>query len=144
MERGAYSEVLSDLSPGQVQQAIERCPQSDLVKLAAAARRNEDPRTTQIYRMIRTRFPQTDAAAQAAFMLARVEFHDGSYQEAAMWLETYSAERPKGRFAREAAGRLIEAYRASGDEEAAKAAAQRYLARHPDGPHADLAREVLR
>lgn len=142
IDRGNYVEVLSTLSPAQVRQAIERISQRDLVELAAAARRTSDPRSTEIYLAIRTRFPETDAAAQAAFMLARIEFHDGSFEDAARWLETYLRERPKGRFAREASGRLIEAYRKAGDETRARAAAQRYLARYPDGPHADLARSV--
>ncbi|MEM9728669.1 MAG: FecR family protein [Myxococcota bacterium] len=142
VERGEYVELLSTLSPTQVRQAIERISQRDLVALAAAARRTSDPRTTEIYLAIRSRFPQTDAAAQAAFMLARIEFHDGSFEDAASWLETYLQERPKGRFAREASGRLIEAYGKAGDQARAKAAAQRYLDRYPDGPHAGLARSV--
>ena len=40
-------------------------------------------------------------------------------------------------------GRLVEAYRASGDLAAARAAARAYLARFPSGPHAELARGVL-
>ncbi|MEM8609768.1 MAG: FecR domain-containing protein [Myxococcota bacterium] len=142
VERGEYVELLSTSSPTQVRQAIERISQRDLVALAAAARRTSDPRTTEIYLAIRSRFPQTDAAAQAAFMLARIEFHDGSFEDAAGWLETYLQERPKGRFAREASGRLIEAYGKAGDQTRAKAAAQRYLDRYPDGPHAGLARSV--
>jgi hypothetical protein len=46
--------------------------------------------------------------------------------------------------AREAAGRLIEAERARGDSNAMIAAAESYLRKYPSGPHAGLARGVLK
>lgn len=143
IEQGDYEGALSSLTSDQIGQAIERSDLGELVKLAATARRVGDPRAKRLYRGIRSRFPQSDAAAQAAFILARIDFHDGSFREAAVWLETYVRERPKGRFAREASGRLIEAYRRGGNEKGARVAAKRYLARYPDGPHAELARSVL-
>jgi TolA-binding protein len=63
--------------------------------------------------------------------------------EAAQWFDTYLREQPQGLLAREAAGRLIESYRASGNASAAQTAAARYLARYPHGPHASLARQAL-
>jgi outer membrane protein assembly factor BamD (BamD/ComL family) len=52
-------------------------------------------------------------------------------------------EQPAGGFAREAAGRLIEAHRAAGNRAAAQTAARSYLTRYPNGPHAELARSLL-
>ena len=143
IEQGDYEGALSSLRSGQIVEAVQLSKRGDLVKLAATARRVGDPRAKRIYRGIRSRFPESDEAAQAAFILARIDFHDGSFQDAAGWLETYLRERPKGRFAREASGRLIEAYRRAGNEKGARVAAKRYLARYPDGPHAELARSVL-
>ena len=79
------------------------------------------------------------AASQAAYLLGRAS----AAGQAAEWFETYLREEPKGLLAREAAGRLIESYRAAGNATAAKGAASRYLARYPNGPHAALARQAL-
>lgn len=142
-ENSEYEEVLSSLSAEQFEEAVWQGDASDLVNLAAAARRTRDARAGYIYNVVRSRFSGTDSAANAAFMLGRMQFHAGAPGVAATWLETYLRERPNGRFAREAAGRLIEAYLRADDTSRATAAAQRYLARHPRGPHAALARSVL-
>ncbi|MBW1762705.1 MAG: FecR domain-containing protein [Deltaproteobacteria bacterium] len=142
-DEGAYEQVLSALSPEQFKEAIWQGDESDLVNLAAAARRTGDARARYIYSVVRSRFSGTDGAANAAFMIARMEFHANAPHAAATWLEIYLRERPHGRFAREATGRLIEAYVHADDSLSAKAAAERYLARYPNGPHAALARSVL-
>jgi TolA-binding protein len=140
---GEYEKALAVLGPEQVEEAIWRGDAKDLIDLGTAARRTGDLRAGYIYSAVRSRFPGTVEAANAAFILGRMEFHTGRLQEAATWLETYLRERPNGRFAREAAGRLVEAYQRVGDESRARIAAERYLARYPDGPHAELARSVL-
>ena len=140
---GAYEEMLSSLSPAQLEEAMWQGDERDVVNIAAAARRTGDARTRYMYSVVRARFAGTDAAANAAFMIARMEFHANAPDAAVGWLEIYLRERPDGRFAREAAGRLVEAYVQVGDASKARAAAERYLARYPDGPHAALARSVL-
>ncbi|MGB5414050.1 MAG: hypothetical protein WBN01_05370, partial [Polyangiales bacterium] len=140
---GEHEKALAILGPEQVEEAIWRGDSKDLIDLGAAARRTGDARAGYIYSAVRSRFPGTVAAANAAFLLARMEFHTGRLREAATWMETYLRERPDGRFAREAAGRLVEAYQQVGDESLARIAAERYLARYPNGPHAELARSVL-
>ena len=87
----------------------------------------------------RKRAPGQPPAAQAAYLLGRAS----AGAEAAQWFETYLREQPQGLLAREASGRLIESYRASGNSGAAQTAASRYLARYPNGPHASLARQAL-
>ncbi len=141
--KGEYEKALSVLGPEQVEEAIWRADAKRLMELGAAARRSGDLRAGYIYSAVRSRFPGTVEAANGAFILGRMEFHTGRLREAATWLETYLRERPTGRFAREAAGRLVEAYQQVGDESRARIAAERYLARYPDGPHAELARSVL-
>jgi len=142
-EEGAYEQLLSTLDPEQFKEAIWQGDENDLVNLAAAARRTGDARARYIYSVVRSRFAGTDGAANAAFMIARMEFHADAPHAAANWLEIYLRERPRGRFAREAAGRLIEAYVHAGDTLGATDSAERYLARYPNGPHAALARSVL-
>lgn len=87
----------------------------------------------------RKRAPGQAAAAQAAYLLGRAS----PPGEATAWFETYLREMPRGLLAREAAGRLIETYNATGNVAAAQSAASRYLARYPKGPHAAMARQLL-
>ena len=95
------------------------------------------------FESMRSRFAGSDDAAIAAFLLGKLSFDNlKSFGEAADWFSMYLAERPQGPLAREAAGRLIEARRKSGDEAGARTAARGYLARYPNGPHATLARRV--
>lgn len=92
----------------------------------------------------RRRFPSANAATTAAFMLGRIAFdHRHDSAEARRWFRVYLAERPSGSFAREAMGRLIEVEHRAGNDEVARALARRYLRKHPNGPHARLARSLL-
>lgn len=113
---------------------------ADVVLLGDVARLAGDvPRAQEAYRAVRRRFPKTGYASTAAFSLGRLAFErQHAYAEAATWFET--ALREGGPFARDAAGRLIEAKKAAGDLAGAKVAARNYLDRWPNGPHAALAR----
>jgi ferric-dicitrate binding protein FerR (iron transport regulator) len=87
----------------------------------------------------RGRFAGSAQAAMSAFLLGRA----ANGAQAAEWFSAYLKEQPGGALAREALGRLLEAYQAAGDRVSARAAAERYLKSYPDGPHATLAREAL-
>ena len=143
LDRGDYRALLTELSPDEVEQAIWQADPTQLIDLGAAARGLGDARAGWIYSVARSRFAGTDAAADAAFLLGRMQFHSGGYRSSATWFETYLRERPDGRLAREAAGRLVEAHHQSGDADRARKAAEQYLRRYPNGPHAGLARSVL-
>jgi len=143
LDRRDYRALLTELSPDQVEQAVWQADATQLIDLGAAARALGDARAGSIYSVARSRFPGTDAAADAAFLLGRMQFHSGAYRSSATWFATYLRERPDGRLAREAAGRLVEAYHRSEDRERARAAAEQYLRRYPNGPHAALSRSVL-
>jgi outer membrane protein assembly factor BamD (BamD/ComL family) len=69
-------------------------------------------------------------------------FDGGSFGEALVWFKIYMDERPGGALSREAEGRIVEALQRSGNRLGAREAAKRYLARYPDGPHAELARSL--
>jgi len=112
----------------------------DLLALARAARfagRMDVAR--EALTACRGRFAGSQQAAMSAFLLGR----SASGAQAAQWFSTYLKEQPGGALAREALGRLIEAYQAAGDRVSSRAAAERYLKSYPDGPHATLAREAL-
>jgi TolA-binding protein len=112
----------------------------DLLALARAARLSGHADVTREALMAcRARFAGSAQAAMAAFLLGR----SASGAQAAEWFSTYLKEQPGGSLAREALGRLVEAYQASGDHVSGRAAAERYLKSYPDGPHAALARQAL-
>lgn len=94
---------------------------------------------------MRRRFPGGEFAATSAFHLGQLAFDGaGAFVVARRWFETYLAERPAGALAPEALGRVMEAEQRMNDLPAARATAAEYLARHPMGAHAELARRLLR
>ncbi|HEX2876710.1 MAG TPA: FecR domain-containing protein [Polyangiaceae bacterium] len=112
----------------------------DLLALARAARfagRMDVARDALM--ACRARFAGSPQAAMSAFLLGR----SANGAQAAQWFSAYLKEQPGGALAREALGRLIEAYQAAGDRVSSRSAAERYLKSYPDGPHATLAREAL-
>jgi hypothetical protein len=115
---------------------------SDLAELSDVARL---AKKTDVARRValglRDRFPGTDAAANAAFQLGRMS--SGTSSEGEKWFQVYLSERPSGRFETETLGRLLEIQNATGETDAAHATATTYLARHPDGAHAQLAHSIL-
>ena len=118
----------------------------ELLLLGDAARLSGRPdRATEALLALRKRFPRDPRRAAAAFALGKVAFdQQRAYGQAAAWFATCIREQPSGSLSREAAGRQIEALRNGGDAAGAEQAARAYLARFPDGPHADLARGLLR
>ncbi len=117
---------------------------AELLTLADTARLARDWRRARVvYLELRERFAKTSQAARAAFFLGRIDFDRRSaYHEAAAWFERYLEAAPRGAFAKQALGRLIEAWSEAGEGARAKAAAERYLSRYPGGPHADFAKRL--
>jgi hypothetical protein len=142
---GKYEAALRSAEEGDFDATLATADADALVSLGDTARLAGDTaRAKQAYRAARRRFPGTGAAAMSALSLGRLAFdHEAAFADAARWFEAYLAEDAAGPLAREAAGRLIEARERDGDRIAARAAARRYLARWPDGPHAAKARSLL-
>jgi TolA-binding protein len=116
----------------------------DLLTLASTARlAGRTDRATEAYLAALRRFPGSSEAGISAFSLGRLASDRGRANEAVGWFQRYLAEEPSGPLAREAAGRLIELYRQSGDAASVRSAAESYLKNYPTGPHAGLARSVL-
>jgi hypothetical protein len=123
----------------------ESLPARDLLRLADVARFARKPaRAIEALRALRRRFPNTDAAAMAAFERARIaKASSAAYPDAAKWFATYLRERADGPLAREALAGLMEAQEQAGQHAAASKTATRYLERFPKGPHAEAARRLL-
>lgn len=143
---GNYVGAMDEAERTGIDNVIAGSGPADLIALADAARFSGRPEVAQKSLLaLRRRFPKDAHAARAAFDLGRVAFdqqHD--YGAAATWFETSAKEDASGTFAREAAGRLIESRQRAGDTAGAIVAAREYLARYPDGPHARLAKSLIR
>jgi outer membrane protein assembly factor BamD (BamD/ComL family) len=93
---------------------------------------------------LRRRFPGSMEAGTAAFTLGRIVFEkEQAYARAANWFETYLREQPTGPLMGDAFGRLMEARLRAGDGAGARASAEQYLRRFPEGPYASEARGIL-
>jgi transmembrane sensor len=119
---------------------------AELLSLGDGARLAGRPdRANQALGLLRSRYPRDPRRAAAAFALGKVAFDEArDYRQAAEWFSTSVREQPGGSLSREARGRLLEALQRAGDTARAKRAAEEYLERHPSGPHAALARSILR
>ena len=138
---GKYREAYAAADQDGFESACQRSTAEELLLLADSARHARAPRQAKhALVLLRQRFGGGADAATAAFVLGRLEFDEfGAAGAAAEWFRTYLGERPSGPMAREALGRLIEAYERAGDSLRAADAARRYLRDYPTGPHAALA-----
>ncbi len=140
-----YREALASAEAEGFEATCGKVSARDLVSLGNAARfAGSAARAEQAFKAARSRFSGSSEASMAAFYLGRIAYDQrGDRRQAVQWFQNYLREAPGGAFAREAAGRLLEAERALGDRAAAQLAARSYLEKYPSGPHAGLAREVL-
>jgi transmembrane sensor len=137
---GKYAEAVKAAERRGTSSVYQSGTADDLLALSRAARfsgRMDVAR--EALTACRARFAGSPQAAMSAYLLGR----SANGRQAAEWFSTYLKEQPGGALAREALGRVIEAYQAAGDRVAGRAAAERYLKSYPDGPHATLAREAL-
>lgn len=120
---------------------LKHASAEDLLSLGDVARlAGNSARALQAYQAARARGP---AGSRSAFAIGLVQFDQRhAYGEAARWFSTYLREHPGGPLAEQAAGRLMEAAEKSGDRSTARATAKRYVAEHPHGAYAGLARRL--
>lgn len=118
---------------------------SDLIALADLARFSGAPdRAVQALLELRKRFAGTPEANRSAFLLGRVAVdQQGALLDGARWFATYLKEQPRGSFAEEASGRLLDCYARAGAREEAAIAAERYLELYPAGAYRTLAVRIF-
>jgi TolA-binding protein len=91
---------------------------------------------------LRKRFVKSPEAVRATFLLGTMHARDGHQREAVGFFEEYLRLAPRGAFASEATGRLMQLYAKRGDHSRARELAREYLKREPKGPYSRLARSL--
>jgi TolA-binding protein len=145
LRAGRLAEALAAAESAGFEGSCERATGAELLALADAARLSgSTARATTALLSLRRRFPRSEEAATAAFALGRIAFDQrADYADAARWFQAYLEQLPNGPLMGDAAGRSMQARFRSGDRDAARAEAQRYLSRFPAGPYASQARRIL-
>ena len=138
---GDYEAVLDDVDARGESTVLASASVGDLMMLADAARYGARPAlASSALRAVRTRFAGTKSAASAAFLLGRMAEDGGRAKEAVGLYEAAIAEGSP--FSGEALGRTMTLAHKQ-KKASAKELAQRYLASHPKGAYADVARAIL-
>ncbi len=144
LERGEAAKVIERVERMGVDGCLRSCSASDLEAFADAARyTGRNDLAARVLPAQRQRFPGTDLAATAAFLLGRSAEGGDSDAEAARWYSTYLRERPGGALSGEALGRSMQIAQRGGDGARARSLAEQYLRAAPTGGYAPQARQIL-
>jgi len=139
---GDFQWILEQARGRGVARSLAEAHSEDLAALADAARylrRDELARQALIAQ--RDRFPRTDRAHEAAFLLGRLgETGSNNDPRALFWYDRYLSEAPSGAYASEALGRKMTATEKLKGGAAARDIAREYLHRFPHGTYAGAAR----
>jgi ferric-dicitrate binding protein FerR (iron transport regulator) len=140
LESGQRSEALRAVDRVGPARAIEQASARELWTLANAARLGGRPELARsALQVLRSKHGQR---GQTAFVLGKVAADQlRARSEAITWFETYLTEAPRGPFAEQALGRLVELQAGT---PSGRRAAEQYLERHPNGAYAPFARSSLR
>ena len=141
---GRYDEALAAVHGATATRVLERGSVKALISLGETARYGGDlALARRAYLAVRNRFGGSPHASGAAYSLGVMAFSQSNgCKEAMRWFRVVAAERTSAdNLAREASGRILECLSRTHDS-AASAAARKYLAAYPEGPHAPLARKL--
>ncbi|MBS2013711.1 MAG: tetratricopeptide repeat protein [Deltaproteobacteria bacterium] len=123
---------------------LEKGSAAEVLALGDEARLAGDAgRARAAYVRVRARFPRTEQAAKAAFLLGRMAEAGGALDEAVSDYAAATSESPGGTFAQDALGRTMEIEQRRGNGERARSLAEQYLRSFPSGPHASYARSIV-
>jgi len=141
--RGRFKEALAAAIRDGFDDGCLRLPAEDVAQLGETARLAGDvKRAEYAYQAVNRRFPST-TPKEALFGLGKIAFDQHrDYASAAKWFGVYVQRFPQGPLVQEAAGLLLVSRIKAGDNPGARAAAESYLDKFKDGPHAKLARDT--
>jgi TolA-binding protein len=142
---GKLDRILADVDRAGVRATLEKASSEDLFALADAARyRRRVDLARDALLAERRRFPGSARTLDAAFLLGRVEeSSERRLAQAIRWYDEYLAAAPAGTYAAEALGRKMTLTSKLDGNAQARALAEDYLRRFPNGSYAGSAR-VLR
>lgn len=144
-ENGQYTAAVKEAELVGFGTLEQNASASDLLLLADVARLGGAPQKARgVLLSLRSRYPGHTNSATAAFTLGRMaqeQEHDD--RRAMQWYRTYLKEEPRGRMAEGARARLLKAALRVGSAAEREQAARDYLAQHPTGSSAAVARSML-
>lgn len=146
LANGDAAGIVSEARRRGVAWVLESSSSSDLSALADAARFQRDGELArQALRAQRRRFAGSPRAAEASFLLGRLEDETDSGRARALdWYDRYLKEAPHGTYVSEALGRQMLVLEETGQHAAAAVIAADYLHRFSGGTYAHAARAILR
>jgi TolA-binding protein len=141
---GDFQSILRAAEHRGLRRSLDEARSEDLAALADAARYlRRDDLARQALIAQRERFPRSDRAREAAFLLGRLtETGSEGDVRALSWYNRYLAEAPGGAYASEALGRKMTATEKLRGLSAAREIARDYLRRFPHGTYAGAARAL--
>jgi TolA-binding protein len=143
LARGNAEQVVNDALARGLGESLSQSSGSELSALADAARyTRRDAVARKALLAERSRFAGSRMAIDAGLLLGRLAESEHADGEALRWFDTYLAEAPSGAHASEALGRKMAVVRHSGNTAAARAVAEEYLARYPNGTYSSAARAI--
>jgi TolA-binding protein len=141
---GHAAAVVADAQRRGLARVLEAASSEDLAALADAARYVGDADLARRALLVqRRRFPSSSRAAEASFLLGRLEDESAGTASALAWYDRYLAEAPAGAYVSEALGRKMMALERAHRRDEAVAIASDYLRRFPKGSYAHAARVLV-
>lgn len=145
LAEGHAAPIIAEAQRQGLGRVLDTADSEDLAALADAARYvgNEDVARRALHAQ-RQRFPGSKRAAEAAFLLGRLEGESpGGVARALVWYDRCLTEAPSGVYASEALGRKMMVLERSGQHEDAIKIARAYLNRFATGSYAHAASVLI-
>jgi len=134
---GHAGAVVADAQRRGLARVLDAASSEDLAALADAARYVGDGDLARRTLLVqRRRFPGSSRAADASFLLGRLDDESAGTATALAWYDRYLAEAPAGAYVSEALGRKMMALERAHRRDEASAIAADYLRRFPKGTYA--------
>jgi len=141
---GNAARVLAEAEAHGLDKTLLEVDNAALVALADASRYSGRPEVAvRALGAERQRFPDTQAAHAAAFLLGRLADDRGEVAAGLAWYRRYLSEMPNGPYAAEALGRKMLAVERISGRDAARSVAAEYVERFPNGTYMLQAHAIL-
>jgi TolA-binding protein len=141
--RGQFGAVVAQAKARGVDACLTSSSAADLRALADAARYGGDAILAErSLEALRTRFAGSTNGRAAAFLLGRTHESRGDLTGAGRWYRVYLKESPSSELAADALAGLMRVASSASRRAEAKALAEEYLGKYPNGVDAGLARKL--